>query len=130
MSEERWVANAMTTIKEERLGNGLGISFADESNRYFGDYHRVCVIAAIRCDLTGLTDENLRAQAIALYGETLQVEKRFERMGVPSADVDKVRNELIEDFMRHAATYLARPDYPGLLVAAELKKRRTKRYYG
>jgi hypothetical protein len=120
----------MTLIREERLANGLEVSFVDESNRYFGDYHRVCVRAAIRCDLTTLADKDLQHQATSLYGTSLVVEKRFERMGVASADVDQVRSDLVEDFMRHAATYLAHPEYPFRLVAAELKKRRPNRYYG
>jgi hypothetical protein len=33
----------MITIREERLDNGLQILFVDQSNRYFGDYHRVCI---------------------------------------------------------------------------------------
>lgn len=120
----------MTTIKRETLANGLEISFADESNRYFGDYHRICVVATIVCRIEALDNEELRDQASLAYGEKLAVEKRFERMGVPSAEVDNVRNALIADFMQHAAAYLSRPDYPGLLVAAELKKRRGTRFYG
>lgn len=119
----------MTTIRHESLDNGLEISFSDESNRYFGDYHHICVIATIGYPLERLTDDALRLRAIAVYGEQFKVEKRFERMGVPSSAVDSTRNALIDDFMRHAAVYLSRPDYPRLLVVAELSKQRTGRFY-
>lgn len=125
----------MTTIRQELLANGLQIVFTDESNRYFGDYHRVCVVAAFVCNLGDLPaesveDEALRRQAIEALGMHLTVVKRFERMGVPSADVEQVRTQLIDDFLRSAGTYLSRPEYLRYLVNAELKKRPTHRFYG
>ena len=116
-------------MKHECLDNGLKISFRDESNRYFGDYHRVCVIATIRYTLDQLADDSLRLRATAVYGEQIKLEKRLERMGVPSAEVEQTRNALVDDFMRHASTYLSRPDYPRLLIAAELSKQRPGRFY-
>ena len=50
-------------------------------------------------------------------------------MGVPSAEVEQVRNALIDDFMRQATIYMSRPDYPRRLVAAELNKQRSGRFY-
>ena len=124
----------MTTIKEERLSNGLQILFVDESNRYFGDYHRVCVVATIICNLNDLPaassdEEAFRCQAIEALGEELSVTKRLGRMGVASAEVEVVRTALIDDFLRHASIYLSRPGYMRSLVNAELKKRPTHRYY-
>ena len=121
------------TIREEQLVNGLRIVFTDESNRYFGDYHRICVVATIVCNLQDLPtesqdDEIFRSQAIESLGEQLSVVKRFERMGVKTADVEKVRIALIDDFMHHAASYLSRTDYPRSLVKAEMNKSRTQRF--
>ena len=123
------------SIKEEYLANGLQLVFSDESNRYFGDYHRVCVVATLICNLHDLPlsnpdDEVFRSQAIETLGEQLNIVKRFERMGVSSADVEDVRNALIDDFLQHTSTYLSRPDYLHSLVSAELKKRTTHRFYG
>jgi hypothetical protein len=59
----------------------------------------------------------------------LAVVKRFERMGVATADVEAVRTELIESFLRHATSYLSRSEYPRALVNAELKKRSTHCFY-
>ena len=44
----------MTTIKEEKLANGLNVLFADESNRYFGDYHRICILVTLLYPLAEL----------------------------------------------------------------------------
>ena len=119
----------MTAIRREVLDNGLEIAFSDMSNRYYGDYHRVCVVATIGYALAELPDDELRRQAIAVYGGQFRVEKRLQRMAVPSADVESARNALVDEFMRHAAAYLSRPDYPGLLVAAELSRRRKSRFH-
>ncbi len=124
----------MTTIKGELLGNGLQINFADESNRYFGDYHRVSVVTTIICNLHDLPSTNpeeagFRRLAIETFGDELRIVKRFERMAVPTTDIDAVRAALVEDYLRHASTYLARPGYPSSLVDAELKKRRAPRFH-
>ena len=92
----------MKPFRTERLANGMEIEFVDLGNRYFGDYHRVCV--EVRMSVT-LADANIVQQV-----------KRLERMGVPGADVDVVRRQLVEDYWRHAGTYLARPDYPARLA--------------
>jgi hypothetical protein len=122
-------------LRKECLKNGLQIIFTDASNRYFGDYYRVCVVASILCNLSELEvanvdDEAFRCQAVAALGDQFSVVKRFERMGVSSADVENVRSALIDDFLRHASAYLSRPDYLRSLVNAELKKRSTHRFYG
>ena len=125
----------MTMIKQVLLANGLQIVFTDESNRYFGDYHRVCVVATILCNLHDLPtttpgEETMRCLAVESFRGQLSVVKRFERMGVPTQDVEQVRTALIDDFLRHAAAYMARPEYLRSLVKAELNKRPTHRFYG
>ena len=122
------------TIREERLTNGLQIIFTDESNRYFGDYYRICVVATIVCNLNELSTENsddeiFFRQAAETLGEQLTVVKRFKRMGVATADVEAVRAELIDSFLHHASSYLSRPEYPRALVNTELKKQQTPRFY-
>ena len=122
----------MATLREESLDNGLRIVFEDQSNRYFGDYHRICVVASICCDLQTLTcDENadLIARARQKFGDTLKITKRFEKMGVAGDDVESVRTALIDDFLKHAASYLSRPDYPLSLVKSELNRKPVAKYY-
>ena len=125
----------MVTIREERLENGLRILFVDESNRYFGDYHRLCIQITLVCALDELPvangdDEAFRDNAIASLGHELKVVKRLERMGVSGAAVEKARQSMVEAFMENASPYLNRPEYPRSLVDAELKKRRTHSFYG
>ena len=111
----------MTTIREERLDNGLQILFVDESNRYFGDYHRVCIQITLTCSLAELPvvnseDEAFRNRAITSLGEELKIVKRLERMGVPTAEVKRVRQSMVEAFLESSSPYLNRPEYPRSLV--------------
>jgi len=115
-------------LREESLANGLKITFTDESIRYFGDYHRVCVVANIRCELhelpaTGPEEVALRRLACAMIGDHLTISRRFERMGVPSAAVVEVRRRLVDDFLHNTYAYISRSDYPYSLLKAELNKR-------
>ncbi len=128
-------AVSMTTIRQEKLNNGLQIHFVDESNRYFGDYHRVCILVTLLYPVAELPvvnsdDEVFRDRAIAKLGKELKIVKRLERMGVPTADVERVRQSMIEAFLDNSSVYLNRPGYPRSLVDAELKKRHTHSFYG
>jgi hypothetical protein len=92
----------MTPYRTERLANGVVVDFVDLSNRYFGDYHRVCIEVHIHVPLPVDCRHSI---------------KQLERMGVAGAAVAAVRDRLIDDYWRHAGPYLARPDFPARLAA-------------
>lgn len=93
----------MEIFRTESLANDIELMFFDGSNRYFGDYHRVCVEIRLR---------------VSPDGPILMI-RQLERMAVPGAETEAVRNRLVDDFMRHAGRYLAHPDYPAKLLARE-----------
>lgn len=105
------------------------LSFSDNSNRYFGDYHRILVDVTIRCRFPApAPDEDpLWAEARAAFGQELVVNRTLERMAVASAEVEPVRARLVEEFLASAASYLAHDDYPRRLVGGELQRRRRPR---
>lgn len=107
----------MTPFRSERLGNGVAIEFRDRSNRYFGDYHRVCVEVRLLVPSTQQSEPVVKVRML-------------ERMGVAGDDVLTVRDRMAEDFWRHAGRYLAHPDYPARLQAAEAASRRRLRPVG
>jgi hypothetical protein len=98
----------MQPFRSESLANGVTVEFFDATNRYFGDYHRVCVEVRLTVSL---------GAAAGKPDSSLQTVKRLERMGVPGNEVIAVRNRLADDFWRHAGAYLAHADYPVRLAA-------------
>ncbi|AMV72074.1 hypothetical protein JCM30471_05740 [Desulfuromonas carbonis] len=116
----------LTLLRREQLENGLVLEFFDHSNRYFGDYHKVRVEVhsrlPLRIDL--FQDEAdpaaALAQTAALLGDAPLEVRQLERMGVPGAEVERVRTALIDDFLRTGSIYLARPDYPQRLLRQKL----------
>lgn len=114
-------------LREVTLANGLRLVFSDLSNRYFGDYHRVCIEVATILDLdhpalAGITEE-LRVRALTRFGPSLIVRRTLERMGVPGAEVEKVVGELLDNYLLEARRYQERADYPVRLLRAELERK-------
>lgn len=101
----------MTSFRSETLANGLSAAFFDQSNRYFGDYHRVRVEVRISVPHPDRAEPLVKVLIL-------------ERMGVPGAEVATVRRQLCDNFWDHASGYLGRPDYPARLLAAEQQNRR------
>jgi hypothetical protein len=120
-------------IRMERLDNGLTIEFFDRSNRYFGDYHRVCVEACCRVALNmdnfaGLADAPAALQAArAVLGNEVVFLRKLEKMGVAGEAVERTREALIASFIRSSLPYLSTPTFPGRFIAAELERRRQGR---
>lgn len=104
----------MAPFRTESLVNGVSVAFFDQSNRYFGDYHRVRVEVQVTLPpLSGGTAAESPA------GGDRQRITHLERMGVAGAEVETVRDRLVADYWRHAGPYLAHADYPTRLAAAD-----------
>lgn len=100
----------MIPFRRERLANGVDVAFIDLSNRYFGDYHRVCIEVQIAAPGPSGSHGTTAGQ------QRLATVKRLERMAVAGAEVATVRQRLVDDFWRHAGRYLAHPDFPARLA--------------
>ena len=106
------------------LNGGLTLRIADCTNRYFGDYHRIKLV--VSCDLPvtleGLPEDwrQREAQARELVGDSFHFERSLERMGVASADVDAVSEELLAGFLTSTGHYLTQPSFVAKLVAEKL----------
>lgn len=109
----------------ERLVNDLTLRFYDQTNRYFGDYHRVRIVVEIELGLDNrfLPDQDLLTAAIARFGEQLIIRKVLERMGVPGAQVEEVRAKLVVSYRHEIENYLCRPEVPLRLLRAELAQK-------
>lgn len=113
---------ATPPFAEETLANGLQLRFYDQSNRYFGDYHRVRIVVEIELFLSSdlLDDPELLAAGRKRFGDSLITSKVLERMGVPGSRVDELRAELVASYQREVQSYLSRPEVPLRLLRAEL----------
>lgn len=113
---------AAPPFAEERLTNGLYLRYFDQSNRYFGDYHRLRIVVEIELNLGNelLTDPELLAAAKKRFGASLTTNKVLERMGVPGSRVDALRAELVASYQTEVQSYLSRPEVPLRLLRAEL----------
>lgn len=99
------------------LDNGLEIIVRDMSRVYFGDYHRVRL--AITCRPI---DMNMRYGALASTDPVPEFHRVVEKMGVPSAEVEMVRESLVRDFLNNSLQYLSATDFPAKLAASAARK--------
>jgi hypothetical protein len=91
------------------LKNGIRISFSDQTNRYFGDFHRIHIQVEIALP------EGFSWPA-AVPRKTSLV-KTLEKMGVPGAHVEQEKQALIEGYLEAAKNYLEADDFPQRLAA-------------
>lgn len=105
-------------LSAERLENGVELSIADESNRYFGDFYRVHLVATIRVLLADALLERAfvepaqRLKMRQVYGEFVEQRRVLSRMGVAGPDVAAVKQELIGDFLAATRRYMSGADFP------------------
>lgn len=98
------------------LKNGLIIRFFDQSNRYFGDFHRIFIKVQI-----ALPDHfELTA---GLNREKAYLERSIEKMGVTSAEFERERNALIDAFLATSKNYFEKDDFPKQLSLKLLQRK-------
>jgi hypothetical protein len=123
----------VSILRSVRLENGLTIEFFDRSNRYFGDYHRLCVEARCRVPLrleafAEAADPAAELQAArAVLGSEVVFSRTLEKMGVAGEAVARSREALIESFLRGSLPYLDTPAFAKKFIAGELVRRRQGR---
>lgn len=105
------------------LKNGLLLRFYDLSNRYFGDFHRICLKVVGEIPLARLSLPTDLLPAAAPLPETIGFEKYLTRMGVASASCDRVRAALIDDFIRTTVPYLESAVFPEHLLRKQLAEK-------
>jgi hypothetical protein len=106
-----------------KLSSGLEIQIAEQTHRYFGDYHRVriSITSSIQLEqVTGLTpqEQELASRHLPAIFSLCKTE---EKMGVCSADLQKVRQDMLATFTQHAVPYLSAADFPARMVRSALK---------
>ena len=115
-------------FREILLPNSLKVRFFDTSHRYYGDFYLVKL--DVTCEVP--LEERLfgtpaeYAEARRLMGDTIEYRRSMEQMGVPSTEIHRVRERLIEHFSQHSLPYFTAPNFAARLVRAELAKIRRR----
>ena len=114
-------------VRTVALNNGLILRFRDNSNRYFGDFHRAHVVVEgiIDSESATLTDE--QRGMLATLPDAILYRRELERMGVTSDCLADSVSELIESFLESARDYLERPDIPEKLLSQRLSDKVRRR---
>lgn len=100
------------------LNNGLVIRFIDQSNRYFGDFHRIYIRVRISLPDSFALPEGLTP-------ETACLEIKLEKMGVPTDSLVAERKSMIEAYLLTSRTYLEKDGFPlQLSLKLQQEKRR------
>ena len=107
------------------LDPAVRVSFYDQSNRYFGDFHRVRVIAEVVFPVThALLPDDLKA-LVPMTEEQLVYTMPLERMAVPSDCLPAVRESLMDDFLTSARQYLLRKGFMESLLRRRFRQQKT-----
>jgi hypothetical protein len=109
------------------LPNSLQLVCRDDSRRYFGDYLlvRVRLSLAIPLELRFFRDEDERRAAQLLLPDPTVYRRSAERMGVASADAERVQTALVDGLLRNSAQYLGSEQFPLRYIQAEMIKARS-----
>lgn len=92
----------------EELPNGITVEFCDQTNRYYGDYHRVCVEVSL------LLVDGQR--------HTFQT---LERMGVSGGDLERVKAEVMTAFRQGTLTYMTSEQFPQKFLTSLQQRKKT-----
>lgn len=101
------------------LKNGINVDFIDQSNRYYGDFHRVKIDVIVKLPVVAAQlPKDLQTGAAKCNGYATYTTS-LEQMGVQSADLESVSTALIDNFVNTVGRYLEKDNF----VESLLRKR-------
>lgn len=102
----------------------LSISCHDFSRPYFGDFHVVSL--EIKCEmdiLPRLLKKTAAYEEIkSAIGDKIILVRKVQQMGVPSAKVSQVKDELVGNFKQNSLPYFTSSSFPTKAILSELRK--------
>ncbi len=113
-------------VRKCELSEGIVALIRDISRHYFGGYYHVRLQVTADVPLCKAWFESVAEyeDALGRLGGTVRFSRNLEKMAVPLAEVDVVRNSLLDSFEANLRGYLSRPDFPGRFVLSEYAKSR------
>ncbi|WP_243373952.1 hypothetical protein [Geotalea sp. SG265] len=102
----------------------LTVICRDISRRYFGDFHVVSL--EIICEMDILPRHFKKAsfheEITAAIGKKITLLRKIQQMGVPSARVSHVKDDLIHHFKQNSLPYFKSSSFPAKAIWAEIRK--------
>lgn len=116
-------------LRDIPLANGLTVSIFDHTHRYYGDFYRVRLEFSCKAPLREayFAEWHSFEEARRLLGEVVTYRRIVEQMGVPSTEIERVREKLVQNFIDHSLPYFTADDFPEKLVHGEVRKISRKR---
>ncbi len=101
----------------QHLNNGVQVEFIDKTNRYYGDYYRVCIEVVLRLNndeaaLCSAGSNQGDGQGDGQQGGQAYQFQTIERMGVSGDDLVTVKQQVLDSFCRGTMVYMARDSFP------------------
>lgn len=93
-------------ISRVELSDQITAEFSDQTNRYYGDFHRVLINVSVRIDLAVIADRPDLLALIPTDQDALSFTTKLEQMAVPTAHLDSVRKSLIDAFLENTGSYI------------------------
>lgn len=114
------------TLETVTFDSGLQCLVEDWTIRYFGDYHHVRLLLTFSFPLTEsiLPEGESLDQLSRLMGPTISFQRTLSRMGVPTANLESVKRDLLDHFSRTATPYIQHPDYLRQYLRRRLDEKR------
>ncbi len=135
MSADREMKKGRPVLMEKLpLKNGLILEFWDESRHLVGDRWYVGVRAVVAVDIPDEADGDLVVEHLAVLREKLGNRIYFklleERNFIPENEVEELKEELKEVFVRNSVNYLSHPDFPRRFLLMKSEEAYRKKLMG
>lgn len=107
------------------IGSGATATITDSTRHYFGGYYhvRIYVHAPIPLCEEAFSDHAEYLDAVSRLGAEAEFSRTLEKMAVPEAEIDTVREQLLASFDANVLPYLQRNDFAPNFVRSEYRKK-------
>ena len=107
------------------LGGGVTATVKDITSHYFGGYYHVRIQISADVPVTAASFEAVTdyENAVVQLGHSVRFSRTLEKMAVPDAEIEAVRQQLLAAFDANVLPYLLRDDFAPSFVRCEYHKK-------
>lgn len=107
------------------LGGGVIATVKDSTSHYFGGYYHVRILISADVPVTAASFEAAAdyENAVVRLGHSVPFSRILEKMAVPDAEIEVVRQQLLAAFDANVLPYLLRDDFVTSFVRSEYQKK-------